>query len=90
MGAVCSAGMVEKNAQLGGNDLGFSGKLKREKSFMQRKGESCSDSNTNNQRKWHNKRDSGEIQSAFSSELKLPTPTRTGEKKVPVLSGFMG
>nr|KYP46324.1 hypothetical protein KK1_032128 [Cajanus cajan] len=46
MGAVCSAGMVEKNAELGGKSSGFSGKLKKENNYVNR-GEIFSDSRSN-------------------------------------------
>ncbi|KAI4336773.1 hypothetical protein L6164_015256 [Bauhinia variegata] len=75
MGAVCSAGMVEKNAQFGGTTLEFSGNLKKENILVNRKG----DSSTNDRRKNRKKRDSGDIQSSTFSES---TPTRTGERKV--------
>ncbi|BAT76032.1 hypothetical protein VIGAN_01398500 [Vigna angularis var. angularis] len=34
MGAVCSAGMVERNVELGGKNFGFSGILIKENSFV--------------------------------------------------------
>jgi hypothetical protein len=79
MGAVCSAGMTEGNAELegGGKTLGFSGKLmKKEKSFTNRK-ETFSDSRSNSQsRKQNNK------QNGVSDEFGLSTSASIGEKQV--------
>ncbi|KAG2402992.1 uncharacterized protein HKW66_Vig0247380 [Vigna angularis] len=46
MGAVCSTGMVERNAELGGKSFGFSGMLIKENSFVNR-GDAISDSRSN-------------------------------------------
>lgn len=82
MGAVCSAGTVEKNAEHGRNILGFSGQLKKSKSVINRKGDWSSGSSKKDRGKKQKKKDSDELQSSFSSELKLLTPTRTGAGKV--------
>ncbi|XP_027355068.1 uncharacterized protein LOC113864981 isoform X2 [Abrus precatorius] len=79
MGAVCSAGMVEKNAELGGKSLGFSGKLKKENSFMNRR-----DSN-NGQGKKQMKHET-----RFSTELGLSTPASMGGKQVSQKGSFLG
>ncbi|XP_020236040.1 uncharacterized protein LOC109815672 [Cajanus cajan] len=86
MGAVCSAGMVEKNAELGGKSSGFSGKLKKENNYVNR-GEIFSDSrsNTGAQGKKQKKRDT-----EFSHELGLSTPTSTGGKQVNHRGSFLG
>ncbi|KAL2346240.1 hypothetical protein Fmac_000240 [Flemingia macrophylla] len=86
MGAVCSAGMVEKNVELGGKSLGFSGKLKKENSFVNR-GETFLDSKSNNggQGKKQKKHGNG-----FSHELGLSTPTSTGGKQVSHKGSFLG
>lgn len=75
MGAVCSAGMVEKNGELGGKSLGFSGKLKKENSFVNRR-EAFSDSRSNSghDRK-KKKHDTG-----FSRELGLSIPSPGGKQ----------
>lgn len=81
MGAVCSAGMAEGNAELGGmKTLGFSGKLKKENSFVNRKGEAFPDSRSNGQGKKKKKRDNG-----FSNEsnLSTSTPAPAGGNQVP-------
>ncbi|WVZ18201.1 hypothetical protein V8G54_005523 [Vigna mungo] len=76
MGAVCSAGMVERNAELGGKSFGFSGKLKMENSFVNR-GDAISDSMSDSgQGRKQKRHDSG-----FSFELGLSTPTSTGGKQ---------
>ncbi|KHN09084.1 hypothetical protein glysoja_034269 [Glycine soja] len=84
MGAVCSAGMVEKNGELGGKSLGFSGKLKKENSFVNRR-EAFSDSRSNSghDRK-KKKHDTG-----FSRELGLSIPS-PGGKQVNQRGSFLG
>lgn len=82
MGAVCSAGTADRNEEFGRKTLGFSGKLKREKSFINRKGDCSPCSRKKNHGKEHKKRVSDELQSSFSSELKSSTPSRTGAWKV--------
>ncbi|XP_061373305.1 protein PSK SIMULATOR 2-like [Gastrolobium bilobum] len=84
MGAVCSAGMVEGNAELGWKTLGFSGKLKKENSFMNRR-ETFSDSRSNGQGKKKKKQDTG-----FSHEFDLSSPTPTGGKQVTQRGSFLG
>lgn len=80
MGAVCSAGMVEGNAELGGKTLGFSGKLKKENSFMNRK-DTLSGSRSNGQQgKKHKKQETG-----FSNEFSLSNSASRGEKQVPFI-----
>ncbi|RDX97755.1 hypothetical protein CR513_19433, partial [Mucuna pruriens] len=77
MGAVCSAGVVERNAELGGKNLGFLEKLKKKNSFVNRR-ETFSDSRSNSgQGKKQKKDDTG-----FSHELGLSTPTSTRGKEV--------
>jgi len=77
MGAVCSAGMVERNAELGGKSFEFSGKLKKENSFVNR-GDAISDSRSDTgQGRKQKRHDSG-----LSFELGLSTPTSTGGKQV--------
>ncbi|KAJ1421623.1 hypothetical protein SESBI_13575 [Sesbania bispinosa] len=84
MGAVCSAGMVGRNAELGGKTLGFSGKLSKENSFMNGK-ETFSGSRSNNGHgKKHKKQDAG-----FSNEFSLSTPTPTGGKQVTQRGSFL-
>lgn len=83
MGAVCSAGMVERNAELGGKSLGFSGKLKKDNSSVNRRetfSDSMSNSNSGKGRK-QKKHDTG-----FSNELGLSTPTSPGGKQVCVFT----
>ena len=78
MGAVCSAGMVEGNAELGGKKtFGFSGKLKKEDSSVNRRTETFSDSRSNVQGKKQKKQVTD-----FSDEFKLSSPTPTGAKQV--------
>lgn len=80
MGAVlCSAGMAEGNAEIGGNTLGFSGKLKKENGFKD-KNETFSDSRSNGQGKNHKKQENG-----FSNEFGLSTSDSMGEKQVPFI-----
>lgn len=81
MGAVCSAGTVEKNAEHGENTSGFSAKLKKSKSIINRNGDWSPGFSKKNHGKKQKKKDSDELQS-FSSEFKLSTPSRTGERKV--------
>ncbi|KAI9113131.1 hypothetical protein K1719_015656 [Acacia pycnantha] len=90
MGAVCSAGTVERNEEFGRKNLGFSGKLKKEKSFPKRDGDSSPTSSKKDHGKTQKKRDSGELQLSFSSELKSSTPTRTGAWKVTQRGSFLG
>lgn len=88
MGAVCSAGMVERNAELGGKSLGFSGKLKKENSFMNRRenfSDSRSNSNSGGQGRKQKKHDTG-----FSYELGLSTPTSPGGKQMSLRGSFLG
>jgi len=67
--------MVERNAELGGKSFGFSGKLKKENSFVDR-GEAFSDSRSGSAHgRKHKRHDSG-----FSFEPGLSTPT--GGKQV--------
>ncbi|BAT77683.1 uncharacterized protein HKW66_Vig0094400 [Vigna angularis] len=85
MGAVCSAGMVERNAELGGKSFGFSGNLKKENSFVNR-GDATSDSRSDSgQGRKQKRHDSG-----FSFELGLSTPTSTGGKQVSQRGSFLG
>ncbi|KAK7352241.1 hypothetical protein VNO80_17660 [Phaseolus coccineus] len=85
MGAVCSAGMVERNAELGGKSFGFSGKLKKENSFVNH-GEAFSDSRSDTAQGRKQKRhDSG-----FSFEHGLSTPTSTGRKQVSQRGSLLG
>lgn len=87
MGAVCSAGMVERNAELGGKSLGFSGKLKKENSTVNRRetfSDSTSNSNSGKGRK-QKKHDTG-----FSHELGLSTPTSPGGKQMSLKGSFLG
>ncbi|KAH1109426.1 hypothetical protein AAZX31_04G023000 [Glycine max] len=75
MGAVCSAGMVEKNGELGGKSLGLSGKLKKENSFVNRR-EAFSDSRSNSgHSRKQKKHDTG-----FSHELGLSSPSPGGKQ----------
>ncbi|PNX55019.1 hypothetical protein L195_g048643, partial [Trifolium pratense] len=78
MGAVCSAGMTEGNAELGGGGktLGFSGKLiKKEKCFPNLK-QTFPDSRSNSQGKNQNDRENG-----ISNEFGLSTSDSIGEKQ---------
>ncbi|KAL9312561.1 hypothetical protein ACSQ67_018013 [Phaseolus vulgaris] len=85
MGAVCSAGMVETNAELGGKSFGFSGKLKKENSFVNH-GEAFSDSRSDTAQGRKQKRhDSG-----FSFEHGLSTPASTGRKQVSQKGSLLG
>jgi len=69
--------MVETNAELGGKSFGFSGKLKKENSFVNH-GEAFSDSRSDTAQGRKQKRhDSG-----FSFEHGLSTPASTGRKQV--------
>ncbi|CAJ2642934.1 unnamed protein product [Trifolium pratense] len=79
MGAVCSAGMTEGNAELGGGGktLGFSGKLiKKEKCFPNLK-QTFPDSRSNSQGKNQNDRENG-----ISNEFGLSTSDSIGEKQI--------
>ncbi|XP_073225431.1 protein PSK SIMULATOR 2-like isoform X2 [Cicer arietinum] len=85
MGAVlCSAGMAEGNAEIGGNTLGFSGKLKKENGFKD-KNETFSDSRSNGQGKNHKKQENG-----FSNEFGLSTSDSMGEKQVTKKGSLLG
>ncbi|XP_054797813.1 protein PSK SIMULATOR 2 isoform X2 [Prosopis cineraria] len=90
MGAVCSAGTVERNEEFGMKNLGFSGKLKKEKSFTNREGDSSPASCKKDHRKKQKKRDSDELYLSFSRELKSSTPTRTAAWKVTQRGSFLG
>lgn len=71
MGAVCSAGMVEGNAEIGGKTLG---KLMKENSFSNNRKEKISDSRSNNgQGKKHRNQETG---------LGLSTSASVAEKQV--------
>ncbi|XP_028766438.1 uncharacterized protein LOC114724284 isoform X1 [Neltuma alba] len=90
MGAVCSAGTVERNEEFGRKNFGFSGKLKKEKSFTNWEGDSSPASSKKDHGKRQKKRDSDELQLSFSSELKSSTPTRAGAWRVTQRGSFLG
>ncbi|MED6146316.1 hypothetical protein PIB30_033426 [Stylosanthes scabra] len=86
MGAVCSAGMAEGNADLRGkNNLGFSGKLKKGDSFINKKSEAFSDSRSNSRGKKQNKQVAD-----FSGELKSSSPAPKGAKQFIHRGSFLG
>ncbi|KAL1343951.1 protein PSK SIMULATOR 2 isoform X1 [Arachis hypogaea] len=86
MGAVCSAGMAEGNAELRGkNTLGFSGKLKKEDSFINKKSETFSDSRSNSRGKKQKKQVAD-----FSGELKSSSPAPKGAKQFIHRGSFLG
>ncbi|OIV97588.1 hypothetical protein TanjilG_12345 [Lupinus angustifolius] len=78
MGAVCSAGMVEGNAR-------HDGKLKKDNSFMNRKGEGLSDSKSDGQGKKQKKQDH-----RLSIDSNLSTSTTEGRKQVNLRGSFLG
>ncbi|AES74020.1 hypothetical protein MtrunA17_Chr3g0142751 [Medicago truncatula] len=85
MGAVCSAGMAESNAEeLGGvNNLGFSGKvLKKENSFTNRK-DDFSDSRSSSKKQ-------NKLENGFSDEFGLSTSASIGEKQVTRKGSLLG
>ncbi|RVW42581.1 hypothetical protein CK203_085415 [Vitis vinifera] len=80
MGAVCSGGMMKRNS---GQNLGFSGKLKKVKSLGKQKEDSYSYSNPNVDgfERTPQMYDPGELSFSISRELKPSTPARTGASK---------
>ena len=81
MGAVCSGGTVKRNS---GKNLGFSGKLKKEKNFVKQNEDSYSYSNSNVDgfERTPHICDHGELSFSISRELKPSTPARTVPNKV--------
>lgn len=90
MGAVCSGGTTKRSVKTRENTLGFSGKLKRTKSFDKPKEKSYSYSNNAyNSAKTPQSYDPDDRRLSFSSELKPSTPARTGVTKVRFLFGLV-
>lgn len=92
MGGVCSGGTTKRSVKPERNTLGFSGKLKRTKSFDKPKEKSYSYSNGYNSGITHQNYDPDDRRLSFSSELKPSTPARTGVTKVcfDMIFVFMG
>ncbi|PON93902.1 hypothetical protein TorRG33x02_102920 [Trema orientale] len=90
MGGVCSGGTTKRSVKPRGNALGFSGKLKRTRSFDKPKEKSNSYSNGYNSGRTQPVYDPDDRRLSFSSELKPSTPARTGVTKVAQKSSVIG
>ncbi|PON70714.1 hypothetical protein PanWU01x14_077400 [Parasponia andersonii] len=90
MGGVCSGGTTKRSVRPRGNAMGFSGKLKRNRSFDKPKEKSNSYSNGYNSGRTQQVYDPDDRRLSFSSELKPSTPARTGVTKVAQKSSVIG